>query len=76
MVNPSRAVATGDFAITGSKVDTMLGALASHGIVATAVHSHLIGESPQLYYIHFWADGSLPDVLSGLKAALTAGTGP
>ncbi len=72
MVNPSRAAATGDFAITGSKVDAMLDALASHGIVATAVHSHLIGESPQLYYIHFWADGSLSDVLSGLKAALDA----
>lgn len=72
MVSPSRAVATGDFAITGRSVDAMLDALATHRIVATAVHSHLIRESPQLYYIHFWADGSLSDVLSGLKAALDA----
>jgi hypothetical protein len=72
MVNPSRAVATGDFAITADKVNAMLDALAIHGIVATAVHSHLTGESPHLYYIHFWADGSLLDVLGGLKAALDA----
>lgn len=74
MVNPSRAVATGDFAVTGANVGGILDALANHRIVATAVHSHLIGESPQLYYIHFWADGPLPDVLAGLKAALDAVT--
>ncbi len=72
LVSPSRAVATGDFAVTGAKVDGMLHALAAHGIVATAVHSHLIGETPRLYYIHFWADGSLTDVLTGLRAALDA----
>lgn len=72
MVNPSRAVATGDFAVRGVNVDGILGALASHGILATAVHSHLIGESPQLYYIHFWADGPLQEVLAGLKAVVAA----
>ena len=72
MVSQSRAVATGDFAVGAASVYGILDALASHGIVATAVHSHLIGESPQLYYIHFWADGPLPEVLAGLKAALDA----
>ncbi len=60
MVNPSRAVATGDFAVTGVNVDAMLDALASHGIVATAVHSHLIGESPQLYYTTSGQTGRCP----------------
>lgn len=72
MVDASRAVATGDFAVTGPKVEGLLTALAQHGITATSVHSHLIGESPSLYYIHFWADGPLPDVLRGLRAALDA----
>ena len=72
MVNPERAVATGDFAVLGTKVEPMVNALTTHGITVTAVHSHLIGETPHLYYIHYWADGSLPDVLSGLKAALDA----
>lgn len=72
MVDPSRAVATGDFAVLGTKVDGILDALATHDITATAVHSHLIGEQPTLYYIHFWADGRPADVLRGLRAALDA----
>jgi len=72
MVDGTRAVATGDFAVEGAKVSGMLAALAAHGIAATAVHTHLIGESPHLYYMHFWADGPLAEVLAGLRAALDA----
>lgn len=72
MVDLSRAVATGDFAVLGTKVDGVLDALATNDITATAVHSHLIGEQPSIYYIHFWADGRPADVLRGLRAALDA----
>ena len=72
MVDSSRAVATGDFAVPGAKLDGILDALATHDITATAVHSHLIGEQPRLYYVHFWADGRPEDVLRGLRAALDA----
>lgn len=72
MVSPTRTVATGDFAVLGEKVNPMLQALASHGITATAVHSHMVGEAPHIYFIHFWADGGMGDVLAGLKAALDA----
>jgi hypothetical protein len=70
MVGPNRAVATGDFAVTGVKVAPLLGALATHGITATAVHTHMIGESPTVYFIHFWADGPLAEVVRGIKAAV------
>jgi hypothetical protein len=73
MVDTQRAVATGDFSVLASRVDPVLDALASHGITGTAVHTHLVGETPKIYYIHFWADGPLDDVLSGLRAALDAG---
>jgi len=72
MVDGTRAVATGDFAVESGKVSAMLAALAAHGIAATAVHTHLIDESPHLYYMHFWADGPLAEVLAGLRAALDA----
>ena len=71
-VSASRAVATGDFAITAARVDAVLDALARGGITATAVHSHLVGETPPLYYVHFWGDGPLADVVRGLRAALDA----
>jgi hypothetical protein len=73
MVSASRAVATGDFAVLGAKVDGVLDALATNGITATAVHSHLIGEVPTIYFIHFWADGPPSGVLRGLRAAIDAG---
>jgi len=72
VVDSVRAVATGDFAVLGSKVDGVLAALAAAGITATALHSHLVGEEPHIYYIHFWGDGSLASVTRGLRAALDA----
>jgi hypothetical protein len=72
MVDSTRAVATGDFAILGDALDPVLDGLATHGITAAAVHSHLVGEHPTVYYVHFWADGPIRDVLRGLRATLDA----
>jgi hypothetical protein len=72
LVGPDRAVATGDFTVLAAKVAPVFEALTAHGITATALHSHLVGEEPKLYYMHFWADGPVADVLRGLRAALDA----
>ena len=72
-LDSTRAVATGDFTILGPRVDAVLDALANNGIMATAVHSHMIGEQPTTYYVHFWADGRPAEVLRGLRAASDAG---
>jgi hypothetical protein len=73
MVDASRYVATGDFSVLEGRVQPVISALAANGITATAVHSHLVGETPKIYYIHFWADGAPQAVLTGLRAALDAG---
>ena len=73
MVDANRAVATGDLSVLEAHVAPVVGALAQHGITATAVHSHLVGERPRVYYIHFWADAPMDEVLRGLKAAIDAG---
>ena len=70
LVSADRMVAAGDFAVLEARVTPLLHALTSHGITATAMHSHLVGESPRVYYIHFWADGKPSEVLEGLGAAL------
>ncbi len=72
VVSADRAVATGDFTILAAKVAPVFEALTTHGITATALHSHLVGAEPTLYYLHFWADGPLTAVLQGLRAALDA----
>ena len=72
LVAPGRAVATGDFAVRGDRVGPLLRALAKNRITATALHTHMIGESPQVYFIHFWADGEPGAVVKGLRAAVDA----
>jgi len=72
LINPSRAVATGDFAVLAPQVGPVLRAMAANGIVVEALHSHLVGETPPVYFIHFWSDGRLAEVVHGLRAALDA----
>ena len=71
-VAAGRWVAAGDFAVLEGSVVPLLHALTSHQITAMALHSHLIGETPRVYFLHFWADGTPEAVLEGLKAALAA----
>lgn len=67
-----KVVATGDFVMTGEEVARVAKALSERGITVTALHNHLIDESPQLYFTHFWAN-DLPDaVATGLKAGIDA----
>jgi hypothetical protein len=71
-VSSTRAVATGDFSVLAAQVQPIVRALAANGITATAVHNHLIGATPNVYYIHFWGDAPLPALLRGIRAALDA----
>jgi hypothetical protein len=71
-VSATRAVATGDFAVTADQLQPLLAALASNGVTATAVHHHLVGEEPKIYFVHFWGDAPLSDLLRALRAALDA----
>jgi hypothetical protein len=71
-VSDQRWLATGDFAVTSVRVQPIVRALIEAGITPTAIHSHLVGETPTVYFIHFWADGTPTKVLSGLGAAVKA----
>ena len=65
-----KAAATGDFVLTASEVNPVIRALRDHGIVVTALHSHMLGETPRLFFMHFWANGDATKVTEGLRAAL------
>ncbi|HET6894787.1 MAG TPA: DUF1259 domain-containing protein [Candidatus Baltobacteraceae bacterium] len=70
-VGNTRVATTGDFVLIGSEVGAVQRALVAHSIEVTALHSHMIGDSPTLYYMHFWAMGAPKDVAAGLKDALS-----
>jgi Domain of Unknown Function (DUF1259) len=66
----SKAATTGDFVLIGSEVNPVVKALVNHGIAVTAIHSHMLFESPRLFFLHFWGYDTPEKLASGLKAAL------
>jgi hypothetical protein len=65
-----KAAITGDFVMIGSEVNAVIRALRENGIGIAALHSHLIDETPRLYFMHFWANDDAMKLARGLSAAL------
>jgi Domain of Unknown Function (DUF1259) len=65
-----KAAITGDFVMIGDEVNPVIKALRSNGIEITALHSHMIGEQPRLFFMHFWANDDSLKLAKGLRAAL------
>jgi hypothetical protein len=65
-----RAVATGDFVLLGTEVKSVAAALEAGGIEVTALHSHMIGETPRLFFMHFWANGDPGAIARTLRSAI------
>jgi len=65
-----RAAATGDFVLIASEVNPVIRALSASGIAVTALHSHLLDETPRLLFMHFWGAGDAVQLAKGLRAAL------
>ena len=72
MISPTRAAATGDFSVPEGKVGPVRSAMIAAGITPTAMHTHLVGETPRVYYIHFWVEGPLDEVLGSLRRVVDA----
>jgi hypothetical protein len=65
-----KAAVTGDFVLLASEVDGVMRALRSGGIEVTALHSHMLGEQPTIYFMHFWAVGQASQLATVLRGAL------
>ena len=65
-----KAAITGDFVLLGSEVNPVMKALRDNGIEVTAVHSHMLTDSPHLFFMHFWANDNAEKLARGLRAAL------
>jgi len=65
-----KAAITGDFVMLAGEVNNVIRALRENGIEATSLHSHLLGEEPRLYFMHFWANDDALKLARGLRAAL------
>lgn len=65
-----KAAITGDFVLLGSEVNPVLKTLRARGIEVTALHSHMIEDSPHLFFMHFWANDDAQKLAQGIRAAL------
>jgi Domain of Unknown Function (DUF1259) len=65
-----KAAITGDFVLLGKEVNPVLRTLRDNGIEVTALHSHMIEDSPHLFFMHFWANDDVAKLAHGLRAAL------
>jgi hypothetical protein len=65
-----KAAITGDFVLLGKEVNPVLKAMRNNGIEVTALHSHMIDDSPHLFFMHFWANDDVAKLAHGLKAAI------
>lgn len=67
-----KAAITGDFVLLGTEVNPVIKALRGNGIAVTALHSHMLMESPRLFFMHFWANDDAVKLAKGLRAGLDA----
>src|SRR5438876_7576071 len=65
-----KAAITGDFVLIAKEVNAVLKALRDNGIEVTALHSHMLVDTPHLFFMHFWANDDAQKLARGLRAAL------
>ncbi len=66
------AVIDGDFAMTAAEVTPVLKQLRARDLHIVALHNHMIGESPRIFFTHFWGRGRVSVLAGAFRAALDA----
>jgi hypothetical protein len=66
----SMALAVGDLVLLEDEVAGVASSLLQSGVEVTAVHNHLLGESPHILYMHFLAQGNAVTIAQRLHAAI------
>ncbi|MGH3885459.1 MAG: DUF1259 domain-containing protein [Pseudonocardiaceae bacterium] len=62
----------GDLVLTEAELPKVTDALQAHGIAQTALHKHLLEQSPPVWWTHVHAMGDPVQIAQGLRAALDA----
>jgi hypothetical protein len=68
--NDNAAVA-GDVAMLANEVQPVLKALRKNGIDVVAIHQHMTGTQPTIYFLHYWGTGPAEKLATAFKAALS-----
>jgi hypothetical protein len=75
-IGKGESMAMGDLVLTEEEVGPVMKALQAGGIEQTAVHNHVLHESPRVMYMHFSAHGDAAKIAQTLRSALGASKTP
>src|SRR3982751_3017533 len=64
------AMVMGDLVLLETEVESVMASLQENGVTQTALHNHLLGESPRVMYMHIRADGNPARIARAIRAAL------
>ncbi len=68
----SDAMVMGDLVLTEDEVAPVMAALQRGGVEQTALHNHLLHETPRVMYMHITAHGDATKIAQAIRAALAA----
>ncbi|HEY2766025.1 MAG TPA: DUF1259 domain-containing protein [Pseudonocardiaceae bacterium] len=69
---PNGVMLMGDLVVTEAELAKVTDALQAHGIAQTALHKHLLEQTPSVWWTHIHAMGDPAQLAQGLRAALDA----
>ena len=67
----ANAEIAGDVAMSAAEVTPVLKALRANGLDVVAIHHHMVGSQPTVYFLHYWGTGPAEKLATGFKAALS-----
>jgi hypothetical protein len=70
-LSAGRVASTGELYLLAGEVEPVVNTLTEHGLHVTAVHTHMLDDSPAHFWVHWYAVGDGPTMARGVAAALT-----
>ena len=70
------AMVMGDLVLLEEELNPVMARLRAYHFEVTAVHNHLMGETPKVLYLHYMGHGSAKQLATSLRTALEASQTP
>ncbi len=71
-----KAMAMGDLVLLDNEVSAVMAELQAGGVQQTALHNHLLNESPHVMYMHIMTEGDPAKIAAAVRAALAKSATP
>jgi len=76
MGTDDHSMVMGDLVLLDEELNPVMQKLSAAGFEVTAVHNHLLNESPHVIYMHYMAHGAAQQLATSLRAALATSRTP